>query len=435
MKKKSLETSIKTCSKILKKELLNLFKSQEALNIYGTVQQEIVVDSVKTCPKIKSQSIIGYDQYMNCALRKLLIILVAVLLTASVFAQAPQKMSYQAVIRNSSNALVTNASVNMKISILQNATPVYVETQTSTTNINGLVTIEIGSGTVLLGAFASINWAIGPYFIKTETDPSGGLNYSIIGTSELLSVPYALFAANTASATIANNTITASMLQSVSGALINGPSGSVLQSDGTGKFGWLNISSGIPTDPNNLLLTNGSFYVGDISGKASATAKNYIPISGFASPIANVLMGDGVINFKITNLNDPTDNQDAATKKYVDDSRAVIITGNVYQGLAADVSAFNGLSWTDILSGTNLGTSIRNPICDLNASNYTWIAFPKAWGKQNFFYRYGTPTKVSAVLDGYEIRLIPAAVTGSVDYLVWVFKTKPNVTVNLIINN
>lgn len=123
--------------------------------------------------------------------------LAAVLLTASVFAQSPEKMSYQAVIRNSSDVLVTNTNVGMQISILQGSasgTAVYVETQTPTTNANGLVSIEIGDGTVVIGDFATIDWANGPYFIKTETDPTGGASYTITGTSQLLSVPYALHA-------------------------------------------------------------------------------------------------------------------------------------------------------------------------------------------------------------------------------------------------
>ncbi len=117
-------------------------------------------------------------------------------MTASVFAQAPNKLSYQAVIRNSSNTLVTNSAVSMRNSILQtspNGSAVYIETQTPTTNANGLASIEIGGGTVVSGNFSSIDWANGPYFVLTETDPTGGSNYSIIGTSQLLSVPFALY--------------------------------------------------------------------------------------------------------------------------------------------------------------------------------------------------------------------------------------------------
>ena len=127
-------------------------------------------------------------------MRTLVILLATMLLTARAYSQAPQKMSYQAVIRNSSNVLVSNTQVTMRISILRGTTPVYVERQTVTSNTNGLVTIEIGNGIVLSGSFASIDWPAGAHFIKTETDPTGGTNYSIFGTSELLSVPYALYA-------------------------------------------------------------------------------------------------------------------------------------------------------------------------------------------------------------------------------------------------
>jgi hypothetical protein len=123
--------------------------------------------------------------------------LVAVLLTASVFAQSPEKMSYQAVVRDLSNNLVTNQAVGMKISILQGSisgTSVYEEiyNPNPTTNANGLVTVEIGGGVPLSGTFSTIDWSAGPYFIKTETDPTGGTNYTITGVSQLLSVPYAL---------------------------------------------------------------------------------------------------------------------------------------------------------------------------------------------------------------------------------------------------
>ena len=132
-------------------------------------------------------------------MKKLYSIVIGLFLTVSAIAQAPQKMSYQAVIRKSNNALVASLPVGMKISILKGSstgTPVYVETQTATTNANGLVSLEIGTGTAITGTFATINWANGPYFIKTETDPNGGTAYTIVGTNELMSVPYALFSAN-----------------------------------------------------------------------------------------------------------------------------------------------------------------------------------------------------------------------------------------------
>ena len=136
-------------------------------------------------------------------MKKLYTILAAILLTATTFAQAPEKMSYQAVVRDGGDVLVTNQVVGMQISILQGSetgTSVYTETQTPTTNINGLVTLEIGKGTTI-DIFSDIDWSTGTYFIKTETDPIGGSSYTITGTSQLLSVPYALHAKTAESVT------------------------------------------------------------------------------------------------------------------------------------------------------------------------------------------------------------------------------------------
>jgi len=136
---------------------------------------------------------------INKSAHLLIILLAHLLINTSILAQTPQKMSYQAVIRNTSGALVTSTSVGMKISILQGTATgnvAYSETQIASTTANGLVSLEIGSGTVVSGTFSGIDWTNGPYFIKTETDPAGGTNYSIIGTNQLLSVPYALFSAN-----------------------------------------------------------------------------------------------------------------------------------------------------------------------------------------------------------------------------------------------
>lgn len=128
----------------------------------------------------------------------------AILLTLPGFAQVPDRMSYQAVIRNSSDQLVVNTNVGMRISIQKMlfAIPpnpptyedVYIETQTPETNANGLVTLKIGAGVVKEGDFSEIDWDNGYYFVYTETDPEGGTNYTITGRSQLLSVPYALHA-------------------------------------------------------------------------------------------------------------------------------------------------------------------------------------------------------------------------------------------------
>lgn len=156
-------------------------------------------------------------------MKKYITLIVAVFLTATLWAQSPQKMSYQAVVRNASDALVKSTAIGMKVSILKGSatgTAVYVETQTPTTNANGLVSVSIGSGTVVSGDFSTIDWANGPYFIKTETDPAGGTSYSITGTSQLLSVPYALHAktAETVTGGITETKVTAGTNVTVTGA-------------------------------------------------------------------------------------------------------------------------------------------------------------------------------------------------------------------------
>ena len=139
-------------------------------------------------------------------MNKLLLILSAIFLTLGVIAQVPEKMSYQAVVRNGKKELIANRQIGLRISIIKgtvNGVAIYQEVfkPNPVTNANGLVTAIIGSGTPILGTFSSINWANGPYFIQAETDTTGGTNYTIAGTTQLLSVPYALHAKTAESTT------------------------------------------------------------------------------------------------------------------------------------------------------------------------------------------------------------------------------------------
>lgn len=130
-------------------------------------------------------------------MRKIFTLLYLLAISASLLALAPQKISYQAVVRDASNNLVASSTIGIKISILQGSplgAVVFSEYQNPISNFSGLITLEIGSGSVLSGSFANIDWSAGTYYIKTETDPNGGTNYTISGTTQLLSVPYALYA-------------------------------------------------------------------------------------------------------------------------------------------------------------------------------------------------------------------------------------------------
>ncbi len=135
-------------------------------------------------------------------------LIAAVLFTANIFAQAPEKMSYQAVVRDQNGNLKTNAAIGVQITINKDAglfpTIVYTERHTATTNANGLISLEIGTGTVVNGNFSTIDWGNGSYTLSTNYDLTGGTNYSLIGSSKLLSVPYALYAKTAGNASGSN---------------------------------------------------------------------------------------------------------------------------------------------------------------------------------------------------------------------------------------
>ncbi len=111
-------------------------------------------------------------------MKKLVLNLVALsLITLTSFAQAPDSLNYQAVVRDVSGNIVANQTVGMQISILEGSTSgtaVYVETHTPATNDFGLVDLPIGGGNVVSGNFSSIDWGGNKHFVKVELDPAGG---------------------------------------------------------------------------------------------------------------------------------------------------------------------------------------------------------------------------------------------------------------------
>lgn len=192
-------------------------------------------------------------------MKKIIYLFVFIFITISANAQSPEKMTYQAVIRNATNNLVVSSPVGMQISILQGSptgTAVYVETHTPTTNANGLATLEIGGGSIVSGTFSSIDWSNGPYFIKTETDPTGGTTYTITGTNQLLSVPYALFAKTAASATEVDGDVT-NEIQNIDEVLTEGNNAA---GNSINNVSQLTIGSTTPTPSSSLDVntTNGA---------------------------------------------------------------------------------------------------------------------------------------------------------------------------------
>ena len=116
------------------------------------------------------------------------------------FAQVPQGIPYQSVIRNSNGAVAANQAVSLRFSLhdsVATGTVVYKETFSTTTNSMGLANVNIGMGTAVTGTFSGINWGKNSKFIQVEIDPTGGSNYTDMGTTQMMSVPYALYAGST----------------------------------------------------------------------------------------------------------------------------------------------------------------------------------------------------------------------------------------------
>jgi hypothetical protein len=127
-------------------------------------------------------------------------IILAIALFLNVNAQTPQGFNYQGVARNAAGVELVNQAIGIQISILDGSptgTAVYTETHAPTTDANGLFTLTIGGGTATVGTFAGINWAIGGgKWLQVSMDAAGGTAYQLLGSSQLMSVPYALFAGN-----------------------------------------------------------------------------------------------------------------------------------------------------------------------------------------------------------------------------------------------
>lgn len=213
-------------------------------------------------------------------------------------AQAPQKMSYQSVVRNASNQVLANQSIGVKISILEGSltgTTVYSETHTATTNSNGLFTLETGGGIPTTGTFSAINWGNGSHYIKSEIDVTGGTNYALSGTMELLSVPYALYAAtagNVQSGTVATVQTNAISELNVQQVKLNG--------DLTNNGGKVILAKGFcySTTPNPT-EANATVVPGNNLGTFAYTAMELLPsttyyVRAFAASISGTGYGQEV---------------------------------------------------------------------------------------------------------------------------------------------
>lgn len=344
-------------------------------------------------------------------MKRSLTLLAAVLLTASMFGQSPEQMSYQAIVRDNSNHLVINAPIGMQISILQGSetgSAVYVETQTPTTNDNGLTSIKIGSGNVMSGSFSAINWASGPYFIKIETDPAGGTNYSITSVSQLLSVPYALHA-KTAESIVGDITETdplygASAASNISASDIttwNNKLSSYTETDPT----WTSASANYYTKTNMQTSGSAQLHFNNVTNKPTTLSGYGITDAMSTTHAANAITTENITTWNSNTLPSQTDNAgkylttNGSTASWADNT--TIQPFGYYFQLATIVDA-------TVVGGADIPLSNNGPNSDgfWHMSGMTFITVPSS-GVYKIDYSVSYTSGVGAA--------IAIAINGTVD--------------------
>lgn len=229
---------------------------------------------------------------------KKIVLLSAFFISFLTLAQVPQGISYQAIALNGSGTPVVSSNVRVKLSVLENSatgTAVYSETQLKTTNAQGLFNLVIGQGTVVSGTFASINWGTNSKFLKVEMDATGGTTYANVGTTQLLSVPYAMYAGKVDYSNIRNNPETAGALSYMtsSNAYVLAPYASGGTSSSQNQ--WFSTSiSGTPVSKSlNSFLTSTNAYVlaPYASGGTTSSQNQWFSTSISGTPIKMVTGG------------------------------------------------------------------------------------------------------------------------------------------------
>ncbi|HOB85364.1 MAG TPA: hypothetical protein PK521_14440 [Bacteroidales bacterium] len=280
-------------------------------------------------------------------MKKLITLSAIAILAANIIAQPPQLMSYQSVVRSASGELITKQSIGVRTTILRGSIIqiiVYQETYSPnpSTNENGLLTLQIGSGTASTGDFSKIDWSNGPYFLRTEIDPKGGTSYSISGQSQILSVPYALYAEKTGSETDP-------VWTGVSG---NYYTKTNLQTSGQSSVHWNNLTN---VDADVADLADGS--------------------------LSGTKIGTGIAAGSITTGILPLDRLSGITTTQLS-ATAGITAGQINSMAAAKIIGIGDMriprgngtgleSGSIIDDGTNIGMGVYSPEAKLHVKNYS----------------------------------------------------------------
>jgi hypothetical protein len=243
-------------------------------------------------------------------------------------AQVPQAFNYQAVARNAAGSLMVNDTIGIEIFIHQGSATggvVYHETFTTVTNQFGLFTLQIGKGNVIAGTFSTISWSSGDYWLQVKMDPTGGTVYNEMGISELLTVPYAMYAAN---------------------AGIQGGTGPTGPAGATGATGAASTVAG-PTGPTGAIGDTG------VQGPTGANGIDGVTGSTGATGVIGPTGANGV-----TGATGPSGAQGTAgTSVNWTGTWSAITTYVIDQGVS-----YNGVSYVSLINGNINNTPNTNPL-------------------------------------------------------------------------
>ena len=278
------------------------------------------------------------------------------------FAQTPEKMSYQAIVRDANNTLLVDKLVGIQVSILQNSetgSEVYIETHSVVTNMNGLVVLEIGMG-VTSYDFSSIDWTNGPYFVKVETDLNGADNYSISGVSQLMSVPFALYAKASGNGittsqadAIVGNTAKTGITTSQADAIVANTAKTGITSDQADAIVTNTTKTGITTDQADAIVAN-TAKTGITSDQADAIVANTAK-TGITSDQADAIVTNTAKTGITSDQTDAIVTNTAKTGITTDQTDAIVVN-------TAKISLPSGGNEDDILKIIN--------------GEYVWVGEP-----------------------------------------------------------
>jgi carbonic anhydrase len=328
-------------------------------------------------------------------------------------AQTPQALNYQAVARNGVGQIIPSQNIGIRFSVIDGTatgTTVYQETFTTLTNNFGLFTLAIGKGTPVTGTFAAINWAVGDKFLKVEIAPQGGTNYTVQGTTQFLSVPYAQYSERT-KLLAGNNTILVTNGNTITGNYQ--PANNTITIAG-------NAIAGNYQAANNTVLVTGNTIAGNyqpanntVLVTGNTIAGNYQAANNTVLVAGNTIAGNyqAANNTVLVTGNTIAGNYQAANNtvlvagntiagNYQAANNTVLVTGNTiagnYQAANNTVLVTGNTIAANYQAGT--GISITGNTIAATGSNTLWIADANGIHNQSGAVGIGTNSSAGSKL-------------------------------------